>query len=152
MFVKIPEQIGEEYNPFTNTYDTVYDTEKTETVYVAPTVHKNINFYNKKAIICNNIIEIIEYKEPVFEGFETCGRGGGGGKKSTTTDKRSNNINQSKMNLRRLINANTTNKDLFITLTYKENMCDIDVAKKDFKNFVKRWNYKRKIVGLDALR
>ena len=57
----------------------------------------------------------------MFEGFEVNNKGSTyTGKKSTSTEKRSNNINQSKMNLRRLINANITGKDLFITLTYKD--------------------------------
>ena len=142
--------IGDEYNPFTERYEDIYSLEEKELVYVAPEVHeKQLTFYNKKAIISNNVIEVIEYKENVCEGFKNSH---GGKKKGTSTKKRSNNINQSKMALRRLINANVTGKDLFVTLTYKNNMLDIGEGKKDFKNFVKRWNYRRKKEGLDALK
>lgn len=152
MFKKIAKLIGDEYNPFTQRYEDVYSLEKTETVYVAPKVHeKRLTFYNKKAIISNNVIEIVEYKENVCEGFKVT-NAHGGKKKGTNTKKRSNNINQSKMALRRLINANVTGKDLFVTLTYKENMLDIGEGKKDFKKFIMRWNYRRKKEGLDALR
>lgn len=151
MFKKIAKLIGDEYNPFTQRYENVYSLEKTETVYVAPKVHeKKLVFYNKKAIISNNVIEIVEYKENVCEGFKVTNARGG--KKKGTSTKRSNNINQSKMSLRRLINANVTGKDLFITLTYKENMCSIEDGKKDFKKFIMRWNYRRKKEGLDALK
>ena len=151
MFKKISKLIGDEYNPFTQRYENVYSLEKTETVYVAPKVHeKKLVFYNKKAIISNNVIEIVEYKENVCEGFKVTNARGG--KKKGTSTKRSNNINQSKMSLRRLINANVTGKDLFITLTYKENMCSIEEGKKDFKKFIMRWNYRRKKNGLDALK
>ena len=143
--------IGDEYNPFTNRYENIYSLDDKETVFVAPKVHeKQLTFYNKKAIISNNVIEIVEYKENVCEGFKVTNAHGG--KKKGASTKRSNNINQSKMNLRRLINANVTGRDLFITLTYKENMCSIEEGKKDFKKFIMRWNYKRKKEGLDALR
>ena len=142
--------IGDEYNPFTQRYEDIYDLEKKDTVYVAPEVHeKQLTFYNKKAIISNNVVEVIEYKENVFEGFRNSH---GGKKKGTGTKKRSNNINQSKMALRRLINANVTGKDLFVTLTYKNNMLDVGEGKRDFKKFIMRWNYRRKKDGLDALK
>ena len=68
MFKKISKLIGDEYNPFTQRYENVYSLEKTETVYVAPKVHeKKLVFYNKKAIISNNVIEIVEYKEVEIE-------------------------------------------------------------------------------------
>lgn len=151
MFKKVPKLLGDEYNPFTNRYEDIHDLEEKELVYVAPEVHeKQLTFYNKKAIISNNVIEIIEYKENVCEGFSVKDTHSGK-KKSTGTSKRSNNINQSKMNLRRLINANITGKDLFITLTYKKNMCNIDEGKKDFKKFIMRWNYIRKKEGSEPL-
>lgn len=151
MFKKVAKLIGDEYDPFTNRYEDIYSLEEKETVYVAPKVHeKKLTFYNKKAIISNNVIEIIEYKEDVCEGFKVTNVHTG--KKKGTSTKRSNNINQSKMNLRRLINANTTGKDLFVTLTYRDNMCSVEEGKKDFKKFIMRWNYKRKKDNLDSLK
>lgn len=136
------------YNPFLDSFAPAYEN-KVEKKYFAPGVKKVVNIYNKKAIISGNIVEIIYYQIPVFEGYENKSTG----KKKTKSDtkKRTNNINQSKMKLRRLINSNITGKDLFITLTYADNMCDIDAGKDDFKKFIKRWNYQRKKKSLDAL-
>ena len=69
MFKKVAKLIGDEYNPFTNRYENIYSLDDKETVFVAPKVHeKQLTFYNKKAIISNNVIEIVEYKENVCSG------------------------------------------------------------------------------------
>lgn len=103
---------------------------------------------NVKAICSGNIIEFVEYEQPIFYGSDVPGATGKqkGGKKTK------DNINRSKMALRRLINSNSGKGDLFVTLTYKDNMVDIKQGKDDFKKFIKRWNYRRKKEGKDKLK
>ena len=124
---------GVEYNPFTSLYDDVY-TQEEYVVDVAPPVHQREVYYSdKKAIKSGNIVEIISYENGNFYGYE----GVACGKVKSSNSKRSDNINLAKKNLRRLINANCTKNDLFVTLTYSDNMQDIVQAKNDFKRFVK---------------
>lgn len=52
---------------------------------------------------------------------------------------------------RRLALMNFTGSDKFITLTYAENMRDLDRADDDFKKFIKRLKYRYKIKGLKYL-
>lgn len=56
-----------------------------------------------------------------------------------------NTVNQRARNkIRRLINANFTSDSLFITLTYKKNMQDIESANNDLKKFVQKMKRKQK--------
>ncbi|MGM2623002.1 rolling circle replication-associated protein [Bacillus cereus group sp. Bce039] len=57
--------------------------------------------------------------------------------------RRGDNLNKTRRELRRLINANTDTLDKFITLTFKENVTDVDEAHKHFRGFVKRMRRKR---------
>jgi len=43
-----------------------------------------------------------------------------------------------------LIRCNQQPFNMFVTITYKENMCDLKTAKKDFKDFILRLNYETK--------
>ena len=120
----------------------------TEDVFVAPVVKKNVYASFCTVYVAGNIIEFIDTELPTYHGFE----GVATGKKKSSNKKIDYNINRSKMALRRLINANVSNKDLFITLTYADNVTDVSIAKDDFKKFVKRWNYRRKKEGLSNLK
>lgn len=136
--------VGESYNPFTQRYEKVYDIEKTEKVWVAPKGHdKKIKRTDRVAIISGDVIEIKKYDD--YQYYDYTVRGSKGtGKKKTDNKKRADKINESKMNLRRLINANVNPFSKFVTLTFKENLTDIDEAKKIFKKFVMKLNYRRK--------
>lgn len=123
---------GVEYEPFGAQYVDTYDYCEKE-IYVAPDVHKNMFWSNCKAIVSGGIVEIITYEKGNFFG----GDGSSSGKKKGAAAKKEYNLNRTKKKLRRLINANVTGNDLFITLTYKENMIDVDKGKKDFKVFIK---------------
>lgn len=121
------------YNPFNGQYEDSFKEVK-EVVEVAPTVHKSPIFYSdKKAIVSGDVVEVISYEKGNYFGFESKANG----KKKSDNKKRSDNLNQTKKKLRRLINANVTGNDLFLTLTYKDNMCDVSQGKKDFKVFIK---------------
>ena len=124
---------GVEYNPFTDSYTDTYIQEK-EVVEVAPPVHKKPVYYSdKKAIVSGDVVEIISYEHGNYFGFEGTAKG----KVKSANAKKDYNINRTKKNLRRLINANASGNDLFVTLTYSENMIDLVQAKKDFKRFIK---------------
>ena len=125
--------VGVEYEPFTKSYVDTYVQEK-EVIEVAPPVHKKQIFYSdKKAIVSGDVVEIISYEHGNYYGFE----GSAKGKAKSDNVKRSDNINLAKKNLRRLINANASGNDLFVTLTYADNFTDLVQAKKDFKRFIK---------------
>lgn len=132
--------LGVAKNPFTDLYEDVYDMDKEQRVYVPEEQKRPITYYDKQAICCGNVVEIVKYGMGVFEGFE----GVATGKKSTQAKKKDYNIKRSALKLRRLINCNCGENDLFITLTYKDNLEDVKKGKEDFKNFIKRWNYQRK--------
>lgn len=131
--------VGVGKNPFTGFYEDVYELEKESRLYV-PELKNKITYYDKQAICSGNVVEVISYGKGVFEGFE----GVACGKKSTSEKKETSNIKRSALNLRRLINCNSSDNDLFVTLTYKDNQEDVKKGKEDFKNFIKRWNYRRK--------
>lgn len=99
--------------------------------------------YDKKIILSGNVIEVYEYDHPVGCNLQGDNKILHTGKKKSNNDKSESNLNRSKKKLRRLINSNVSGHDLFITLTYKDNMTDIKQGKLDFKNFIKRWNYRR---------
>lgn len=99
--------------------------------------------YDKKIIVSGNVIEVYEYGRSIGCNLQGDNKILHTGKKKSNNDKSESNLNRSKKKLRRLINSNITDNDLFVTLTYKENMTDIKQGKLDFKNFIKRWNYRR---------
>lgn len=138
--------VGESFNPFTQRYEKVYDLEQKEKIWVAPKGHdKKIQKTNIVAIISGHIVEIKKYDDDVYYDYTVRGsKGRGAGKKKTDNKKRVDKINESKMNLRRLINANVNPFSKFVTLTFKENLTDIDEAKRRFKVFVRTLNRRRK--------
>ena len=126
--------VGVEYEPFTKSYVDTYVQEK-EVIEVAPPVHKKPVYYsNKKAIVSGDVVEIISYEHGNYFGFEGTAKG----KVKSANAKKDYNINRTKKNLRRLINANVTGNDTFLTLTFKDNLTDLVQAKIYFKRFVQQ--------------
>ena len=67
-------------------------------------------------------------------------------------NRQKNSIKQ-KMNLIRLANANFTGKDVrFLTLTFRENLQDIEKANKIFNLFIKNLNYRLKKAGKPTIK
>ena len=101
--------------------------------------------YDKKAIISGKQIEIYEYKESVIYGYSDIKKGSKG-RQSIASDE-DKEINREKVfkrartNLRRLINCNIESDSKFLTLTFKDNITDLDFANNEFKKFIKRLNY-----------
>ena len=106
----------------------------------------------KKIVQSGDIIEIYEYEKGYLKGYELTysekekvGRKKGE-KSNNYEEHRKQVLQRAKKNLRRLINANVgqygeefTAK--FLTLTFKDNVKDLDKANYEFEKFIKRLNY-----------
>lgn len=103
----------------------------------------------KKIVQSGDIIEIYEYSKGYLKDYENT-RADSGRKidyESTDYDKhRKQVLQRAKRDLRRLVNSNHgqygsqfTSK--FLTLTFGENVTDLDVANYEFKKFILRLNY-----------
>lgn len=109
-------------------------------------------YYYEKIIIAGNFLELYTYEKSLKRDFTRKKR-----KKPTkeqlTLDysvkedneskqliKRKDSISRTRTSIRRIINSN---QDLtkFYTLTFKENMQDIDIANRHFNKFIMRMNY-----------
>lgn len=104
-----------------------------------------MGLYDKKAIIAGNQIEIYEYDKSVLYGYSDIKKGSRG-RQSIASDE-DKEINREKVfkrartNLRRLINCNIEADSKFLTLTFRDNVTDLDFANKEFKKFIMRLNY-----------
>ncbi len=121
-------------------------------------VFLGMNTY-KKVIVSENIIEVYEYEQdPVIPGYnkyaddgfdpfdyDNCKLESQQIKKDRTKERREQTVRDARNMVRRLALTNFGSGDKFITLTYKDNMTDIDKADFDFKNFIKRFKYRFKI-------
>ena len=105
--------------------------------------------YDKKVIISGNVIEVYEYKNNVLYGYKDIKKDKKG--RSCVAGDEDKSINREKVlsrarkDLRRLINSNIEKYSKFLTLTFKENVLDLDYANNEFKKFIKRLNYHYKI-------
>lgn len=54
-------------------------------------------------------------------------------------------LGRARRDLRRIINSNVEKYSKFLTLTFKDNVKDLDFANNEFKKFIKRLNYNYKI-------
>lgn len=105
--------------------------------------------YDKKVIISGNVIEVYEYKNSVLYGYKDTKKEKKG--RSCVAGADDKNVNREKVlsrarkDLRRLINSNIEKYSKFLTLTFKENVIDLDVANYEFNKFIKRLNYHYKI-------
>ena len=101
--------------------------------------------YDKKVIIAGNQVEVYEYEKSVIYGYSDSKKGSRG-RQAVATDE-DKEINREKVfkrartNLRRLINCNVESDSKFLTLTFKDNITDLDFANNEFKKFIKRLNY-----------
>lgn len=102
--------------------------------------------YNKKIVRSGNMIEVYKYKNPIYYG------------KTKKQFVRQNRINENderrkeelqkksskraKRDLTRIIYCNVKEGSKFLTLTYTDNIEDLDISNNEFKKFIKRLNYK----------
>ena len=105
--------------------------------------------YNKRVVISGNQIEIYEYEKDIIYGYKD-NRKELKGRKAVASEE-DKEINRDKVfkrartELRRLINSNVEGDSKFLTLTFKENITDLDYANNQFKKFIMRLNYNFKI-------
>lgn len=106
---------------------------------ILPKLH-TLTPYNRRLIRSGNVVELYEYEMPVLRGgtFSRKGRANAPfTSDETKLDNRNKTAARARRHVRRIINANPQlNK--FLTLTYAENMTDIDRARKELDNFFKR--------------
>lgn len=104
----------------------------------------------KKIIQSGDIIEIYEYSEGYYKGYKLTENEINSRRNSESdsddTDSRERSLKRAKANLRRIINSNVGQygKEFtakFLTLTFKENIQDIEQANYEFMKFIKRLNY-----------
>lgn len=99
--------------------------------------------YQRRLIRSGNVIELYDYEKPVIRGSGA--RRGRANQaftsKETKQENRSKTANRARAKVRRIINANPQlNK--FLTLTFAENVTDIDFAHTALDRFIKRLNRK----------
>lgn len=109
-----------------------------------PVIHlktrQQVITYPEKVIVSGKIVEWFEYEKPVVKGFGS--RCPGRSNSSITSDEvkkqnREKIASRARAKVRRTANANPQlNK--FLTLTFKENITDINFAWREFDKFIKR--------------
>ena len=107
-----------------------------------------INVYRGKVVKSGNIIEVYQYEKGIFTGGGG-NMGGRAGNGNTTEEEKEKNrelvLMRARRDLRRIVNANINQYGVFskfVTLTFAENVKDIDIANKEFRQFIKRLNYR----------
>lgn len=89
----------------------------------------------------NHVVEIYTYEKQQWSGYE---QGEKEGRRSAEEclERSVCSIYRTRQMVRRLILANFDNDSKFVTLTFKENLIDLDEANKRFKRFIQRLRYK----------
>lgn len=108
-----------------------------------------IKAYTERVIKCGDVIEVCKYENPVYRGYKSnsVGRVGYG---STTLEEKEKNrdavLMRARKNIRNTVNCNfKAGLSKFLTLTFKENVTDIEKANYEFKKFKQRLEYMLKI-------
>lgn len=99
--------------------------------------------YNQKMVISGDFIEFYEFQKTIFKGFEKVEEIKEKTKRvinNITWHKSQYALTRTRRNIRRLINSNKT-LTKFLTLTFSENVCNIDIANYEFKKFIERLKY-----------
>jgi len=91
-------------------------------------------------IVSGSIVELYEYAFPFM--YDTVGRVGISSD-SVSTERRVDNLRYVRQEIRRVIECNYKNygyEPIFLTLTFKENLQQVDLANREFKKFIQRLN------------
>lgn len=128
-----------ESNPFTGQVDEVYTIERVP----VPEDRTPIEVFNLKLVQSGNVYEIYEYDKPIVRGYKSKAKGGRNAKSDNVDSgkNRETALNRARKNLRRLINVNIRENSKFVTLTFRENITDLDYANNELKKFFKRLSY-----------
>lgn len=103
-------------------------------------------FYDTKVVYCNNVIEVYQYKTGIASGYKN--KVEKTVREQTDDVKKENfrrSLKRTKTRIRQLINTNyVEGRSSFLTLTFKDNMRDYDVAFKYWDLFKKKVEYRFK--------
>jgi len=99
--------------------------------------------FQKKLIKSGDVYELYEYDKPIVKNYKSKIKGGRGGSASAEEKEKNREValNRAKRNLRRLINVNIGASGKFVTLTFRDNVTDLDYANNELKKFFKRLSY-----------
>lgn len=109
--------------------------------------HKDVFRYRAKTIKAGNVLEV-----EVFPIWNTRGEAIRAKKHKTRQAQKNLNDKNAKKKLIRKINANFTEEDLCITLTYKGGVPDEEQARRDIRNYIRRVREWRRKHGLSELK
>lgn len=112
---------------------------KGETYYIP---QRELKDYNLRVVRSGNTIELYEYKNKVFYNFQGYEREYQREKPMDWNGKSEKSLARSRREIRRLIWANMGKYSKFLTLTYAENMQDLQTFYHDWKMFVQRMKRK----------
>jgi len=114
----------------------------------------------RKVIVSGGIFEVYSYGRPPnnnlkpSDGFEDRFqdiKDGLDDRLDRKDERRLQTVRDARNLTRRLALMNFNSKDKFITLTYAENMMDLEKADKDFESFVRNMKYRYELKGLKYL-
>lgn len=98
-------------------------------------------FYDKKVVVCGNVVELYTYEQPVVKSARPNHIGRAGQNATTGETKRMNREKvaaRARQKIRRMANANFSNQSKFITLTFADNVTDLKIANREFVKARKR--------------
>ena len=102
---------------------------------------KNIVVYDRKIVIAGDVVECVEYKRPIITGYKNKIEKQ---EREKTEEVKQENFNRSIKRTRKKImdyvNCNFDKNSSFLTLTFKENMRDLELANYQWKLFKQRVN------------
>lgn len=114
---------------------------------------KKIEVYDRKIVVAGDIVEMIEYKTPIISGYKN--KIEKTSRIQTEEVKKENfdrSIKRTRKKIMDYVNCNFDNNSSFLTLTFKENMRDLELANYQWKLFKQRiqreFNIKLKYVGV----
>jgi hypothetical protein len=107
---------------------------------------KRMEIYNRKLIISGDVMEFYAYEKSIARGYKIDpGSAPGRSVEASEEDKQKNRtlvLSRAQKRVRRLINANKCRGVKFVTLTFAENIQDLDLANAHFNRFIKRAQYR----------
>lgn len=104
-------------------------------------MNKNLHRqFNRKLVVAGNVLECYSYEKPIIKGITKKKAGRANAPNTTEEEKQINRgktANRAKSTVRRYANANPDLKK-FLTLTFADNVTDLNYARYEFDKFVKR--------------
>lgn len=96
--------------------------------------------FQVKYLISGHVVEEFRYQKNQFKGFEPKNKDGKNKHGFNPSENRSITLSRARKMVTRTINSNP-DLNKFLTLTFEENITDLDYSNKEFKDFIKRVNY-----------